>query len=169
MVGVLQLHEFAELPGVGHVVAGLLVPPGVGLGTLFVANAPVGNVEGVGVTMAAAQVGVVGIARAVTVLDPIAGLFGGAGGHIYHQEGLGANGPAVGNELGRTEVVVDLTAPDQVGPLGALLLRADAVLPVVNFGDRTSRKAQQRHVEPINQVKYVGAESGGVAQRESSA
>ena len=160
-----QFHQLDELPGVEDVAFGGVVAAGVGVGALLVPDAPEFYVEGLGVAVFPAQVRPVGIARPVTVFNPLGGLLGRARGHVDDQHRFGADGPAILNEFRRPEVVLDVPAPDQIRPFPPLAFRPDAVLPVVDLRHRPPGEAQQWRLQVLHQFQHVGPEAPPVTQR----
>src|SRR5262249_19120376 len=122
---------------------------------------------GLGVAVLAAEVGPRGVAGAVAVLDPGLRLVHRARAHVHADVRLGAEDPAVLDELVGTEAVRLLGVPGQLRPPGALFAPAHAVQPVVAADEVAPRPAEDGHPQRPDGVEHVAPEAPGVGQRRA--
>ena len=123
----------------------------------LVAQPPIGHLVRGFTTVLAALVGPVGVARFVGVLHPIAGVVHRAEAAVDADVGLGADALAVAQKLVGAEAIGLEVVPGQLGPHRALVLGADAVLPVVARGEVAAGITQDRDAELLHRLHDVGA------------
>ena len=155
------LHQLGGLAGAQRVLLGGHVaelPETVHL----VAQAPQRHGVRLGAAVGGAQVGVACPDRGVAVLHPVAGLLGGAGAQVDRQHRLPVQLAAQPDELVGPEAVRLDRLPGQLAQRESLVLRADAVAPVVAGDEVAARIAHDRHFQFAQRVEDVRAQSVGV-------
>src|SRR5262249_2888341 len=133
----------------------------------LVAERPVLHAVRLGMAVLPAQIGPVRVAGAVAVLDPGLGLVHRARPHVHADVGLGAQPPAVLDELVGPEAVGLLGVPGQFGAPRTVGHRPHAVQPVVAADEVAAPPSQDRDARRANSLQHVESEAAGVAQRRA--
>src|SRR6185437_1525451 len=106
-----------------------------------------------------AEIGPGGVRGRVAVFYPIGGFLHRAGAHVDGDVGLGVDLAAVFDEIVRAELVRLHFLPGGVPATRALLLGADAVLPVIAGGEISAGPAQHGDVQIAYGLQHVLAEA----------
>src|SRR5579883_631722 len=96
------------------------------------------------VAILTAQIGPVGIAGSITVLNPGLGLIHRASSHIDANIRFAINSTTISDELISAETIRLLTMPGQFDTPGSLLQRPDTICPMIPTDEIATRPAQQR-------------------------
>ena len=156
--GVDPLHHLGGLVGdVAVLVRGL----GAGLpgAVHLVAQAPDAEVVRLLVAVGDAQVAPVRAAGEVAVFDQVRGLLGRAGAQVHRDHGVGPGLLAPVGELVDAELVRLQARPGVVQAAGALVLGADAVLPMVFVCKAAARPTEYRNFDLLQGLYHVVAHS----------
>ena len=174
VVGAAADDELHVLPERLHRLRGLVGEPAVFLRDLvadlpgavhLVAEAPHPDAVGLLDAVAAAQVAPGGAARVVAVLGEGTGGVQVARAEVDGEHHLDAGLLRPFRELVDADLVRLLRAPGEVEPDGALVLRPDAVLPVVGGDEIAARVADRRDLQRLDEVEHVIAEAVLVGRR----
>ena len=163
-----EFHQFDEMPHIRHVFLRILVAAGIGLGSLLVTQCPVFHVERFGIAVRTAQVGIVGILRAVAVFHPVGSLVGRARGNVHHEHRFTADGTTVFDELAGAELEgVDAT-PDEVLARTALVFWTHAIHPVEGLHERATRETYHRGCQFLRLFEHILSDAVSIRQRRTS-
>ena len=126
----------------------------------FVADAPVLHAPAVLPAVGPALAHHGGVPVGVQVFHPLAHFLRRAAAHVARDVGLAAHLAAQFHEfVGAEGVVLRHAAPVGVHHVAALLLRADAVPPVVLIREAAARPAQHRHMDGLHGLHDVRADA----------
>ena len=159
-----HLHELGRLAGDAAVFRGRLradLPGAVHL----VAEAPELDVIGGFAAVFAALVRPVGVHVAVAVFQQFHGVLRGAGAEVHGHHRLRADALAPLQEFIRADLIRLNGAPSHVRADGTLVLRTDAVAPVVAGQEVAARIADLRDMQRTDELFHVAAEAEGVGSR----
>src|SRR5918995_234929 len=157
-------HYFGELAGLTHVVFGRKSPD-LPLPVHLVAQSPVPDVVRLLVTVLAPEVGPVGVARAVAVLDPGLSLVHRARAHVDADVGLGPEQATVLDKLVRAEAVGFFGGPREIHLPRTLLARTDPVGPVASADEVPTGPAQDRYPQVSCGLENVAPVASFITQR----
>ena len=136
----------------------------------LVAQLPRLHVERLAVAVRRAHRAVLGVRRAVHVLDPRGSLVRrGAGAlHVDDEVRLRADRPAERDELVAAEIArLALVPPRLVDPGRTPVARTDAPLPVVVLRDVAAGPADERRLQRLDALEHVGADAvDGIARHQ---
>src|SRR5215208_3608605 len=157
-------HYLGELAGLTYISFGRKSTD-LPLPVHLVAQPPVFDVVRLLVAVLAPEVGPVGVARAVAVLDPGLGLVHRACPHVDADVGLGPQQATVLYELVRAEAVGFFGGPREIHLPRTLLARTDPVGPVVSADEVPTGPAQDRYPQVFRCFENVVPVASSVAER----
>src|SRR5207302_6084770 len=125
----------------------------------FIAHAPEAHAPGRGVAVLLPQRGHRARAIEAHVLPPFGHLARGAAADVAHDERCGAASiDKLQILMGPETIVLRDVRPPRIDVGGALLRRADPVLPVVAIGEAAARPADVRHLDLAQRRDHVVAQ-----------
>src|SRR5205085_12671681 len=133
----------------------------------FVSQAPILHVVRLGVAMSPPQIGVLRVCSAIAILHPVGGFLNCSRSEINAEVRFGLHATAVIDKLVGPEAIRFAGKPGAVKASRTLILRSDAVLPVIGRGEIAARPADHGRIETANSREDILAKSLSIGQRRA--